>query len=163
MYVSTTSDRISVGAAQLSPAPPRASSTWVCSLTSNPSRRYCPLDTYTGPKDTQVSICLRYPATTCAFFCLAEKKISLNLSAYKHVVCEAKYRPVREDTQVSNIPLSVLFELIRAALRRLTSGKSTSNTTALLSALSARRRKYRESKPAPSDKIYKQRRDDRDS
>lgn len=99
---------------------------------------------------------------TCAFFYLAEKKISLNLSAHKHVACEGKYKPVREGTHASNIPLSVLFELIRAALRRVTSGKSTSNTTALLSALSARWRKYRESNPAPNDKIYKKRRDDRD-
>lgn len=99
---------------------------------------------------------------TCAFFYLAEKKISLNLSAHKHVACEGKDKPVREGTHASNIPLSVLFELIRAALRRATSGKSTSNTTALLSALSARWRKYRESNPAPNDKIYKKRRDDRD-
>lgn len=58
-----------------------------------------------------------------------------------------------EGKWASNIPLSVILELIRAVLRRATSGKSTSNTTALMSASSACRRKYKESNPAPKDRI----------
>jgi len=61
--------------------------------------------------------------------------------------------PAGGGEQESNIPISVILEPIRAALRRATSGKSSSNTTALSRAPSACRRKYRESNPAPKDRI----------
>lgn len=73
---------------------------------------------------------------------------SLNLCEQEEI-----NKPVREGRWGSNIPLSIGSPLIRAALRWLTSGKSTSNTTTLSRAPSACKRKYRESKPAPSDKI----------
>lgn len=53
-----------------------------------------------------------------------------------------------------NTSASVGLPWIRAALRLVTSGKSTSNTTAPSRAPSACKRKYSESKPAPRDRIY---------